>query len=103
VSDARFSPDGRWIVTAGPITAGLWSSRTGTLVRYLRGPETQLVAAAFDGDDRIVSVEADGTVRAARCSLCVGIPGLLRLAEGRLAQTGRVLSDDERARYLPTG
>jgi WD40 repeat protein len=103
VSDARFSPDGRWIVTAGPITAGLWSARTGALVRYLRGPESQLVAAAFTGADEIVTLEADGTVRTATCSLCVAIPGLLRLADTRLAQTGRALSDEERARYLPNG
>ena len=29
VSDAQFSPDGRWIVTAGPGTAGLWDASNG--------------------------------------------------------------------------
>ena len=38
VSDARFSPDGRWIVTAGPRSVGLWKASTGELVRLLRGP-----------------------------------------------------------------
>lgn len=103
VSDARFSPDGRWIVTAGPITAGLWNARTGALVQYLRGPRSQLVASTFDGVGRIVTVETDGTIRTATCALCAEIPGLLRLADERLAQTGRTLSDDERARYLQTG
>ena len=26
VADARFSPDGRWLITAGPKSAGLWTS-----------------------------------------------------------------------------
>ena len=32
VSDASFSPDGRWVVTAVPISAGLWPTATGTLL-----------------------------------------------------------------------
>ncbi len=103
VSDARFSSDGRWIVTAGPITAGLWNARTGALVRYLRGPTSQLAAAAFDGDGGIVTSEADGTVRRASCALCVGIDGLLDLAAARLGESGRTLTDAERARYLLGG
>ena len=34
--DARFSPDGRWVVTAGPVTAGLWSATSGRLVYFLQ-------------------------------------------------------------------
>ena len=90
-------------MTAGPITAGLWSARTGELVTYLRGPESNLVAAAFDGSRAIVTSEEDGTVRRADCSLCAGVEGLLALADERLAQTGRALTDAERARYLPGG
>ena len=47
VSDARFSPDGRWVVTAGPGTAGLWSTSSGRLIYYLRGHEGKLLSAAF--------------------------------------------------------
>ena len=31
VSDARFSADGRWVVTAGPRASGLWQARDGEL------------------------------------------------------------------------
>lgn len=100
VSDARFSQDGRWIVTAGPITAGLWSARTGELVEYLRGPESRLAAAAFDGTGAIVTSESDGVVRRATCAVCAGIPALLELADARLEATGRALTEAERERYL---
>ena len=37
VSDAGFSPDGRWVVTAGPGKAGLWDARSGSLLFFLQG------------------------------------------------------------------
>src|SRR5262249_45570247 len=37
VSDADWSSDGRWVVPAGPGTAGLWNARTGELVFFLQG------------------------------------------------------------------
>ena len=39
VTDAQFSPDSRWIVTAGPRTVGLWSAATGKFDEILNGPE----------------------------------------------------------------
>ena len=36
VTDAQFSPDSRWIVTAGPRKVGLWSAATG---KFVRAPE----------------------------------------------------------------
>ena len=40
VADARFSPDGRWIVTAGPISARLWNVADGRPLTYLYGPKS---------------------------------------------------------------
>jgi hypothetical protein len=100
VADARFSPDGRWIVTAGPISAGLWSTTTGELVTYLYGP-TGPDAASFAGDgSTIVTREPDGTVREYDCELCARLPGLVALAEARLAASERRLTEEERAAYL---
>ena len=53
VTDARFSPDGRWLVTAGPMSARLWNP-TGVRCRYLYGPKSPLTAVAFEPDSRDV-------------------------------------------------
>ena len=37
VRDVDFSPDGRWLVTAGPTTAALWDARSGDRLFYLYG------------------------------------------------------------------
>jgi WD40 repeat protein len=101
VVDARFSPDGRWVVTAGPISAGLWNARTGDFVALLRGPESRLTGATFSPDSRTVRTsEAAGPVRAFRCSWCGGIDELLTLAAARMRATGSALTAEERARYL---
>jgi WD40 repeat protein len=89
VADARFSPDGRWVVTAGPITAGLWSVRTGELVMYLRGPTSRPAAVAFAPDSRTIVVgEANGTVRRYQCAVCGDLDELLALADRRLGRSG---------------
>src|SRR5439155_17480234 len=73
VSDARFSPEGRWIVTAGPSTAGLWDVRSGQLIFFARGHEGRLTSAAFGPvDHRIVTGSVDGTVRTYACDVCGG-------------------------------
>jgi WD40 repeat protein len=101
VFDARFSPDGRWIVTAGPLSAGLWNASNGTFVRYLRGAPGPLAIAGFQGDSRtIVTVSRDGTVSRYRCEVCGTIPELLDLAGARLRATGRTLTQEERELYL---
>ena len=74
VNDARFSPDGRWIVTAGPRTAGLWDARSGALVVFLRGHKGTVTSAAFDPTGRtIVTGGVDTTVRSYRCRICGGL------------------------------
>ena len=101
VADARFSADGRWIVTAGPISARLWNVEDGRPLGYLYGPKSPLVAVAFAPDSRtVISREEDGTVRRYVCELCGRIDELTALARSRLRATGRRLTADERARYL---
>ena len=101
VNDANFSPDGRWVVTAGPRNAVLWDARSGLLVLRLRGHEGAVSSAAFDPSGRIiVTGGADGTVRTYRCKVCGGLEELSELARSRLAETGRELTAEERTRYL---
>jgi WD40 repeat protein len=101
VSDARFSPDGRWVVTAGPVVAGLWNARTGEFVALLRGPKTRVTAAAFSADSRtITTAERGGAVKRFRCDWCGTADELLVLADARMRATGQALTADERRRYL---
>src|SRR5205823_2138254 len=89
VRDVAFSPDGRWLLTAGPTTAGLWRGDDGTFVTYLRGHAAPLVGAGFtDGDREVVTASVDGSVRRYRCDICGGVDDLLALARERLNATG---------------
>ena len=100
VFDASFSPNGRWVVTAGPGTAGLWDARTGEYVYFLQGHKGgHLTAAEFRGSGRVVTSGADG-VRTFLCDTCGGLTELLRLAERRLAATERAFTEPERRLYL---
>jgi len=110
VQAVSFSPDGRWILTAGPRTAGLWDARTGQFFPptglaadpFLRGPlRGPVTTAAFMSDgQRIVTASGDGTVRTYYCSACARIDDLIRLARGRLADLRRKLTPAERRLYL---
>ena len=99
VFDASFSPNGRWVVTAGPTAAGLWDATDGVRVYFLQGHESALRAAEFRGSRRIVTSGADG-VRSFDCDTCGDFDELRVLAARRLAVTGRKLSATERRRYL---
>jgi WD40 repeat protein len=99
VNDAEFSPDGRWVVSAGPITAGLWRSNAGAVHTYLHDTDLPLVAR-FDGDQRIKTLARDGKVREWFCDFCGTLDQLVRLANARLAQTGRTFTQNERGRFL---
>ena len=101
VGDAAFSADDRWVVTAGPNTAGLWDVASRQRLLFLSGHESRVLAASFDAaGDTVTTVGADGEVRSYRCVVCGGMPDLLRLAERRLAATGRELTPAERRLYL---
>jgi len=101
VSDASFSPDARWVVTAGPGTAGLFRVADERLLFLLSGHQGILTAAAFDPSGRqIVTGGVDGTVRRYDCEICGGGKALADVAERRLANTGRALTAAERKRLL---
>ena len=102
VFDASFSPDGRLVVTGGPITAGLWDAATGEKIYFLQGHNGPVLAAAFSSPTRIITRGRDG-VRTFECDTCGDLAALLALADRRLSATGRVLKPDERARYLGDG
>jgi WD40 repeat protein len=104
VSDAAFSPNGQWVVTAGRGVAGMWDLASRQRFLTLQGHGGRVLAVSFDGTGRtITTVGADGTLRSYRCEVCVGTPELLQLAESRLAATGRTLTSAERRRYLDGG
>jgi WD40 repeat protein len=91
VGDARFSPDGRWIVTAGPSAVGLFVAATGRRTYFLRGPTGNLTHAIFTANSRrIVASSNDGTVSTYLCSECAPLAELRRLAKRRLDQIVRV-------------
>jgi WD40 repeat protein len=99
VRDAEFSPDGRWLI-AGAARATLWDARDWTLVARLVAGTKPVTSAAFDPSGRIiVTGDADGTVGRYVCEICGSLAALERLANRRLAQTGRTLTPAERERY----
>jgi WD40 repeat protein len=86
VFDASFSSDGRWIVTAGPITAGIWPAATGRLAFLLYGPRPVIRAALFVPNSlRIFTAGDDGTVRTYDCTSCRSGTALVDAARARLA------------------
>ena len=86
MSQAAFSPDGRWVVTAGPSTAAIWQIRTGRLLYFVRGARGNLTAAGWAPDSlRIVSGDTGGGVETFTCELCGPIPALVAQAKARLA------------------
>jgi WD40 repeat protein len=104
VFGASFSPDQRWVVTAGPLTAGLWQASNGRQLSLLRGHTDSLTSASFSHDGRrILTSSRDGTVRTYKCELCAGIDELLTLANARLAALSRFLTPAERTRYISAG
>ena len=104
VSDVAFSYDGRWILTAGPTTAGLWqadASAGSPPFLYLHGSGAQLTSVVFSPEGwRVVTGSKDGTVATYECRLCGGVPQLIGMAKARLADLGRDLTPEQRKRYL---
>ena len=91
VADGVFSPDGRWIVTAGPATAGIGLAQGQELFRpgaYLRGPTKPLTAVGFAGSNGrlVLAASKDGTLRAFTCTLCGNVHDLIALARRRVGR-----------------
>ncbi|MCL4507521.1 MAG: hypothetical protein M1140_16105, partial [Chloroflexi bacterium] len=63
---ARFSPDGRRVVTAGSDSdAQVWDARSGELIQRLQGHASGLWDADFSSDGRyVVTASRSGSVRA---------------------------------------
>ena len=55
LTNKSFSPDGRWIVTAGRASAGVWETATGHALALPTRPRGPLTAAFFVGIERIVT------------------------------------------------
>jgi WD40 repeat protein len=87
VSDAAFSHDGRWLVTAGPTKAAVLRTSTGERLLLLRGHKQAFTSIAFSPHGlRILTGGEDGSVRTYDCRLCSPLPGLIALGRERLAQ-----------------
>lgn len=85
VSAASFSPDGRWIATAGPIAVAIWRTGSADPLFYLRGHTGLITDAEWaPAGYRIATVARDGTLRTYTCEVCVPIEGLMTLARQRL-------------------
>ena len=69
------------------------------IAKYQAQPVLQTHDDIVD-DRRIETVARDGTVYEWSCDICGTVDELVALAKGRLAQTGRTLSADERRRFL---
>jgi hypothetical protein len=99
VNDANFSLDGRWVVTAGPFSAGLWRLSSSSIQTYLRNTDRP-TAARFLSDTRIVTSARDGKIREWTCDYCGTLDDLIGTAKARLAHTGRTFTPEERRSYL---
>jgi WD40 repeat protein len=107
VTRASFSSDGRWIVTAGPISAAVWPTDTGRLLFYLRGrsrslpasptarsrrpPHSDLLTDAewAPSGYRVATASRDGSVRTYDCVVCRPLGDLLAIARERLGVNRR--------------
>jgi WD40 repeat protein len=92
VNDARFSPDGGLIVTAGGSTGGaddptvrIWQAATNGLIAVLTPSQSAVLRAMLAPDGRLVTVSDDG-VRVFVCEPCLPPDRLRALAKQRLAQ-----------------
>src|SRR5262249_25683667 len=90
VQDARLSPDGRWLVTAGPRSVGVWDASTGQPLLTLTGPTDIVTGAWFDADGRTIEATSlDGPLRRYTCALCGSRQQVVAAAEARLAALAR--------------
>src|SRR5262249_9603388 len=88
VPDLAFSPDSRWIATAGTISVRVWDARSPNELLLLLRPTKPVQVVLFTSDGRtIVAAGKDGTIRRYDCVGCRPMPELVHAAQARLAQT----------------
>ncbi|MEA2418515.1 MAG: hypothetical protein QOE60_721, partial [Thermoleophilaceae bacterium] len=82
---AEFSPDGRFVLTAGlGDSARLWDPSLETTVLELR--KSRRGAARFSPDGRFIALGGVQTVELHRCLVCASPRTLVRVARSRLPQ-----------------
>ena len=102
VNGVAFSPDGRWLATAGLRKAGVWQVGESGLDRNflffvapLYDQQGPLTSIAFTRNQTIVMGTRHGekapygAVRLYRCSLCRGLPQLVSIANAKLKNLKR--------------
>jgi len=83
-----FSPDSRWIATAGTISVRVWDARSPNELLLLLGPTKPVQTVLFTADGKaIVAAGKDGTIRMYDCVVCGPLPALEQVGEARLART----------------
>jgi WD40 repeat protein len=86
VTAISFSQDGRWILTAGPVSAAVWFASTGERLFYLRGHTDLLTDAEWASTGYTIFTTArDHTIRRYVCDVCRPLQELVTRAEARLA------------------
>jgi WD40 repeat protein len=100
INSARFSPDGRLIVTASQDnTARVWTVADGRTIATLRGHRDMIFDARFSPDGgKVLTASNDGTARIYDISLAKPLGELIELARER--QT-RELTPEETRQYRP--
>jgi hypothetical protein len=88
ISAIAFDSSGRWVAGAAPVNAIVWAAGSGRQLFTVRGHTALLTGVSFaPRGPTLLSSSTDGTIRTYRCQVCVGLSGLVHLAEVRLAQT----------------
>jgi len=94
-NDARFSPDGSTVATAGDDgDVTIWSANEPAPIAHLAGHTTRVVSVGYSSDgSRLASFDADGSLRI----WALDLDDLIGIAEERLT---RRLTDSECQQYL---
>ena len=101
LSGSRPSPDGRFVVTTSfDGTTRIWEIATERQIAVLRAGSESARSAAFVSRNEIVADHDSGIIVVFRCELCGSLDDLVSLARKRVT---RVLTPEERERYLPGG
>jgi WD40 repeat protein/flagellar biosynthesis GTPase FlhF len=110
VNDVTFSADGRWIASAGPLSAGIWQVRKrgawpDTPLYFVDGdaartPRLDHVAFSPKGW-RLLTGWRLGNVRVFDCAVCGGLKELQAIAKSRLKQIVRRSPSSSARRIRP--